>query len=59
MFLKHKSIVEELASDAIRRSAERLEVEYRDSYEEVFAVKGRVAHGIARLRSSSREAASL
>ena len=59
MVRKHKSIVEELASEAIRLGAETLEIEYKDGFEEVFAVKGGLGYGFARLRSSSREAASL
>ncbi len=59
MLLKHKGIVEELASEAIRLGADMLEVEYKDGYEEVFALKGSVGYGIARLPSSSGEAASL
>ena len=59
MVHKLKSIVKELASEAIRLGAETLEVEYKDGFEEVFAVKGGVGYGIAKLRSSSREAASL
>jgi predicted amino acid dehydrogenase len=53
------SIVEHLASRAIRLGADALEVEYKDGYEEVCAAKGGVGYGIARFRSSSREAASL
>ncbi|HWR87111.1 MAG TPA: hypothetical protein VN277_01695, partial [Acidiferrobacterales bacterium] len=39
--------------------ADALEVEYKEGYEEVVAMSGVVGHGIARLRSSSAEAASL
>ncbi len=59
MVLKRKDVAERLASEAIRRGADALQVEYKDGYEEVFAVKGGVGYGIARLRSSSPEAASL
>lgn len=55
----HKSILEQLASEAIRLGADVLEVEYKEGYEEVFALKGGVGLQIGRLRSSSPEAASL
>ena len=54
-----RSIVERLASEAIRLGAKTLEIEYKDGHEEVFAVTGGVGYGIARLRSTSPEAASL
>jgi hypothetical protein len=54
-----QSIVERLATEAIRRGAELLEVEYKAGYEEVFAVNGEVGQGSARLPSSSQEAVSL
>jgi len=54
-----KAILEELAAQAIRLGAERLEVEYKDRHEEVFAVKSGFGWGIASLRSSSPQAASL
>lgn len=59
MVLKRKNVAERLVAEAIRLGADALQVEYKDGYEEVFAVKGGVGYGIARLRSSSREAASL
>jgi hypothetical protein len=59
MSRKQKSIVEQLAAKAIRLGVEELEVEYKDGYEEVFAVKGALGVGIASLRSSTPRAASL
>ncbi len=59
MVLKHTSIVEQLASEAIRLGADMLEVEYKNGHEEVFALKGGVGFGIARFPSSSGEAVSL
>ena len=56
---KQQSIVERLAMEAIRLGADLLEVEYKDGYEEVFATKAGVGHGIARFRSSSSEGVSL
>ncbi len=56
---KHASVVERLARGAVRLGADLLEVEYKDGYEVVFAVKGGAGHGIARFRSSSPEAVSL
>ena len=58
MALKH-SIVERLASEAIRLGAKTLEIEYKDGHEEVFALTGAVGCRIANLRSTSPEAASL
>ena len=59
MVLKRKSVVERLASEAIRLGADSLEVEYKDGYEQMFAVKAGIGYGIARLRSASPQAASL
>jgi hypothetical protein len=59
MASKERSIIERFAAKAIRLGVEELEVEYKDGYEEVFAVKGAVGFGIASLRSSSPQAASL
>ena len=53
------SIVERLAREAIRLGADAREVEYKDAHEQVFAVKGGMSYGIASLRSSGSEAASL
>lgn len=54
-----ESIVERLATEAIRGGADFLEVEYKDGYEDVIAVKGDLGLGIARFRSSSPEAVTL
>ncbi|MEK7409551.1 MAG: hypothetical protein AAB225_31175 [Acidobacteriota bacterium] len=59
MVVKHKSVLERLASEAIRLGADALEVEYKGGCEEVFAVKNGIGYGIARLASSSPEAVSL
>lgn len=59
MAVRHKSVVERLASEAVRLRADAFEVEYKDGCEEVFAVKGGVGYGIARFGSSSPEAKSL
>ena len=59
MLRKQRSIVEQLAAKVIRLGVEELEVEYKDGYEEVFAVKGALGVGIASLRSSSPQAVSL
>jgi hypothetical protein len=53
------TVVEKVVSDAIRLGADAVAVEYKDGYEQVFAVKGGVGYGIARFESSSLEAASL
>jgi hypothetical protein len=52
-------IIERVAAEAIRLGADALEVEYKDSYEEIFAVSGPLGFGIARFRSSSRDAVRL
>ena len=59
MVIEHSGLVERLASEAIRLGAEALVVEYKDGYEEVFAMKGAVGFGIGRYRSSSPEAEAL
>ena len=53
------NILEQVALMAIRLGVNTLEIEYKDGQEEIFAIKGGVGYGIARFRSSSREAASL
>ncbi len=54
-----QSIIEQLASKAIRVGADALDIEYKGGYEEVFAMCGSVGHGIASLKSTSPEAESL
>ena len=54
-----ESIVERLATETIRVGADRLEVEYKDGYEEVVVARGGVGFGIARFASSSPEALAL
>ena len=56
---EHKTILERLAEEAIHLGADMLDVDYKDGYEEVFAMKRGVGHAIAMLRSSSAEAAAL
>ncbi|MGH7827685.1 MAG: hypothetical protein ACREQ7_21235 [Candidatus Binatia bacterium] len=56
---KQKSIIERLTAEAVRLAVNELEVEYKDGYEEVVALVGSIGFGIARFRSSSREARSL
>jgi hypothetical protein len=60
VILKNQSVVERLAPDVIRLGADSLEAEYKDGYEQVFAViNSRLGHGIARFVSSTPEAALL
>ncbi len=60
MASKRKSIVDELVSAAIRLGLSTLDIEHKEGYEQVFAVSGGgIGCGIARLPSSSREAARL
>jgi hypothetical protein len=56
---KQKSIVERLTAEAVRLGVDKLEIEYKDGHEEVVALVGSIGFGIARFRSSSREARSL
>ena len=49
----------EIVSKAIEIGADKLEIEYKDGYEEVFTLKGGRGFGIAKLESSSEEAALL
>ena len=56
MALKPDSIVQRLATEAIQLGAGSLEIEYKDGYEEVFAVTERSGQGIARPQSSTAEA---
>jgi hypothetical protein len=59
MKAEHGSILGSLVVEAIRLGADVLEVEYRQGYEEVSAMKEGVGFGIARLRSSGPDAAML
>ena len=59
MVREHRGLVERLGSEAICLGAEALVVEYKDGYEEVFAMKGGGGYGLARFRRSSPEAESL
>jgi hypothetical protein len=52
-------ILGEFAAEAIRLGAERLEVEYKDGYEEVLAIVGEFGFGVGRLSSTSQDAALL
>ena len=54
-----KITLEQLAAEAIRLGADGLEVEYKDGYEAICAMKSAFGWGIASLRSSSPEAKSL
>jgi hypothetical protein len=59
MVFEGESVVERVATEAVRLGADVLEVEYKDGYEEVFAAKAGVGQGIARFRSSSPDAVRL
>jgi hypothetical protein len=52
------SVLQGLALEAVRRDVDTIEVEYKDGYEQVFAVQGGVGYSIARLDSSGDQAAS-
>jgi len=53
------SVLQRLATEAVCAGAVCLEVEYKDCHEEVMAFKGALGQEIARLPSSSPEAALL
>jgi hypothetical protein len=53
------STLEQLVAEAIRLSADALDVEYKDQHEEVAAMRGPAGVGIASLPSSSPEAEDL
>ena len=53
------TVLEQLASEAIRLGFDMLEVEYKDGCEEVVALKGGLGFGIARFPSASLESTSL
>ena len=59
MVRKAESIVDDVVTQAIRRGADGVEVEYKDSNEWVLATQGGFGYGIARLRSSSPEGLAL
>ena len=56
---KQKSIVEGLVAKAMSAGADGLDIEYKDGYEEVCAMKGPIGFGIARFASSGADAKSL
>ena len=58
MTQKQTSVLEELAATAIRSGADELEVEYKDGYEVVYAMKGGAGTGIT-IPSSSTEGTTL
>jgi hypothetical protein len=52
-------ILARLVVEAVRHGADELDIEYRDGYEEVCAIKHGMGVGIARLDSSGEEACAL
>jgi hypothetical protein len=59
MISDKSSVLLRLVSKAIESGADGLEIEYKDGYEEVYVFKGSIGYGITRLKSTSKEAASL
>lgn len=59
MTTRRVSILEEFATEAIRLGADRLEVEYKDGYEEVSAIAGDFGFGIGTYRSTGQDATEL
>lgn len=56
---KQKSIIEGLVAKAMQAGADGLDIEYRDGYAEVCAMKGPIGFGIARFPSSGADAKAL
>ena len=56
---KPHGVLLEFVAGAIEDGADQLEVEYKDGHEEVYAFRGNVGHGMARLASGSPEAEQL
>lgn len=54
-----KTILEQLAAQALRLGADELEVEHKDGREEVFVMKSGMGVGIANLLGSSPKAGAL
>lgn len=52
-------ILAQLVSEAVRHGADQLEIEYKDGFEEVWAMNGGDGIGIANLESSGEEACAL
>ncbi len=57
--LNNDDILSKLVTIAVEHDADGIEIEYKDGYEEVCAIKGSLGVGIARLDSSGEEARSL
>lgn len=51
--------LDELLTRVIELGGDGLEIEYKDGYEEITAMKGNFGFGIGRIKSGSREAADL
>lgn len=54
-----KSILATLVAQAVSYDADELDIEYKDGYEEICAMKYNMGIGIARLNSSGEEACEL
>ena len=57
--LQPDGILARLVADAVRLGANEMEFEYKDGYDEVFAMKGAMGVGIANLDSSGEDDAAL
>jgi hypothetical protein len=51
--------LDELLTRVIELGGDALEIEYKDGYEEITAMKGTFGFGIGEIKSGSREAAAL
>jgi len=57
--MERKGALGAIVAKALRSDADIIDVEYKDGYEEVFAMRSGVSYGIARFRSSSPEGSAL
>ena len=53
---KQRSMIQELGTEAIRRGADMIEVEYDEGYEDVYLRKDNVGITVARFKASSSKA---
>jgi len=57
--VKGEDVLAGLISKAIEFRADEIEIEYKDGYEEVFAMNNWVGGGIGKIKSGSEEALAL
>jgi hypothetical protein len=57
--VKSENVLAGLISKAIEFRADEIEIEYKDGYEEVFAMRDCLGTGVGRIESDSEEARAL